>query len=263
MFYEELKKLRESKGISLEQISSKIKVNKSILDAFEKGDFSRLPETYIRLFLKTYASELGADPVSVLKEYEAYTGKNVPKKVQETEKEESNFLTAKDTPVTNGNKRRNIAAITIILVILIFVISVLKQVLMEEEKNKPSPVSTVTDKIPPPVDLVDTTNVEPETNIEEIAQEPESQLLSLVLMTKDTCWVRVITDEIDTTEANYLPNIRREWKAERQFDVRVGRPSKVELSLNNQPLGSIGKTGIPTRLIITKDGIVRSILLRR
>jgi hypothetical protein len=72
----------------------------------------------------------------------------------------------------------------------------------------------------------------------------------------------MVIDEVDTTEANYLPNIRREWKARDKFDVRVGRPSKIELYLNNKKLGPLGKAGIPTRLIITKGGLVRTTLLR-
>jgi len=264
MFYEELKKRRESAGVSLDQISNKIKVNKSILVAFEAGDFSKLPDTYVRLFLRAYAGELGADPEEILKEYEVFTGKTPEKKIPEKSEEESSFLSSKDGPAINGNKKRNIAAITIILVILIFLIAVLKQVLMEEEKKKPAPMNTIIQEMPVPVEKADTTETEPVLTVEEeVIPEPMPQELSLVMITSDTCWVRVITDEKDTTEANYLPNIRRVWIAKTQFDVRVGRPTKVELILNNKPLGAVGNTGIPTRLIITKDGIIRSTLLRR
>ena len=264
MFYEELKKRRESAGVSLDQISNKIKVNKSILVAFEAGDFSTLPNTYVRLFLKAYAGELGIDQEEILKEYKAFTGKTPEKTIPEKSEEESSFLSSKDGPVINGNKKRNIAAITTILVILIFLIAVLKQVLMEEEKKKPASMNTIIQKMPVPVDEADTTETEPVLTVEEgVISEPIPQELSLVMITSDTCWVRVVTDEKDTTEANYLPNIRREWIAETQFDVRVGRPTKVELILNNKPLGPVGNTGIPTRLIISKDGIIRSTLLRR
>jgi len=264
MFYEELKKRRESAGIALDQISNKIKVSKSILEAFEKGDFSKLPVTYVRLFLKAYANELGANPEKILSEYEAFIGKAPEKKVPETRSEEPSFLSPKNEPIVNGNKKRNVAAITIILVILVFLISVLKQVLMEEEKNKPAPINAIIKELPKPVEEADTTEIEPAViDEEEVLPEPEPEILSLVMITSDTCWVRVVTDENDTTEANYLPNIRREWTAEKLFDVRVGRPTKVRLTLNNKPLGPIGKAGIPTRLIISKDGIIRSTLLRR
>lgn len=264
MFYEELKKRRESAGITLDQISNKIKVNKTILEAFEKGDFTKLPETYVRLFLKAYTNELGANPAKILSEYEAFIGEVPEKKVPDTHPEEPSFLSPKNEPVVHENKKRNVAAITIVLVIFIFLISVLKQVLMEEEKNKPAPINTIIKELPEPIEEVDTTEVEPALiDEEEVLPEPVPEILSLVMITSDTCWVRVVTDENDTTEANYLPNIRREWKAEKLFDVRVGRPTKVRLTLNNKPLGPIGKTGIPTRLIISKDGIIRSTLLRR
>ncbi len=264
MFYEELKKRRESLGISLEQISNKTKINKATLIAFESGDFSKLPETYVRLFIRAYAQELNADPKKILHEYEKFIGKETEHKEPVKEELESSFLSPKNGPIVESNKKRNVAAITTILVIVIFLISVLKQVLMEEEKNKPAPKNNTFQEIPKPAEALDTVSTVKENTVTETAP-PEAipELLSLVMTTSDTCWVRVVTDERDTTEANYLPNIRREWIADNQFDVRIGRPTKVQLFLNNKRLGPLGNAGIPTRLIITKDGIIRSTLLRR
>lgn len=259
MFYEELKKRRESLGITLDQISNKTKVNKTILEAFEAGDFSKLPLTYVRLFLRAYAQELNTDPEQIIKSFEEYTGKlEEPLKPETTEKENS-FLSPKNNSVVNGKKKRSIAAITAVIVIVIFLISVLKQVLIEEEQKNQAPLPVSIEKLPVPVEDTDTTATEQEL----VVPETQNELLSLIMTTQDTCWARVITDESDTTEANYLPNIRREWKARDKFDVRVGRPSKVVLYLNNKELRTVGSRGIPTRFIITKDGIVRSTLLRR
>ncbi|MCD6204111.1 MAG: DUF4115 domain-containing protein [Candidatus Marinimicrobia bacterium] len=264
MFYEELKKHRESLGISLEQISNKIKISKSVLAAFEAGEFSGLPETYVRLFLKAYAIEIELDPKKVLRDYEIFIGKVQEETEPEKRDSTNSFLSQKTGPVVETVKKRNVAAITVVLVVLIFLISILKQVLMEEEKNKPAPVNPVTEKLPVPIEDVDTTATT-EGPIEEKTNPvtPAPEKLTLLITTSDTCWVRVITDGKDTTEANYQPNIRKEWKAETQFDVRVGRPTKVELWLNNKALGPIGNAGIPTRAIITKDGIIRSTLLNR
>jgi len=263
MFYEELKKRRESLGITLDQISNKTKVNKTILEAFEAGDFSKLPRTYVRLFLRAYAQELNTDPEQVIKSFEEYTGKHEESLKPETLEKENSFLSPKNNSVVNGKKKRSIAAITAVLVIVIFLISVLKQVLIEEEKKNQAPLPVSIKELPIPIEDTDTTAIEQELVAMEITPETQIELLSLIMTTRDTCWVRVITDESDTTEANYLPNIRREWKARDKFDVRVGRPSKVVLYLNNKELRAVGNRGIPLRLIITKDGIVRSTLLRR
>ncbi|MCD6440435.1 MAG: helix-turn-helix domain-containing protein [Candidatus Marinimicrobia bacterium] len=262
MFYEELKKRRESLGITLEQIANKTKVSLTILEAFENGDFSKLPNTYTRLFIKAYVQEIGEDPVGVIKAYEEFIGAN--KEPNIPKEKDTSFLSLKNDFIVPGTKKRNITAIITIIVIVIFLITILKQVLMEEEKKSQTTIPTTIGTLSPPVEDNNSSEVVlPETQIQEIVEEPSMQLLSLVMKTTDTCWVRMIIDEMDTTEANYLPNIRREWKAKDKFDVRVGRPSKIELYLNNKKLGPLGNAGIPTHFIITKNGLVRATLLRR
>ena len=50
-FYEELKNTRNSKKISLKEISEYTKINVKYLDALENGEFTVLPNVYTRLFL--------------------------------------------------------------------------------------------------------------------------------------------------------------------------------------------------------------------
>ena len=61
-FYKNLKKLREEKGISLEDINKRTKINITILKSLENGEFAEISETYLRLFIRAYAAEIGADP---------------------------------------------------------------------------------------------------------------------------------------------------------------------------------------------------------
>ncbi|MAX09818.1 MAG: hypothetical protein CMG13_03020 [Candidatus Marinimicrobia bacterium] len=72
-FYEELKKQRNIKKITLEEISEYTKINMKYLDALEIGDFSSLPNVYIRLFLRSYCDYIGSDYKKALDEYEIYT----------------------------------------------------------------------------------------------------------------------------------------------------------------------------------------------
>ena len=73
-FYNKLKTLREEKGISLEDINKRTKINISILKAIENGTFSELPDTYQRLFIRAYAAEIGADPDKTIYDLEHYLG---------------------------------------------------------------------------------------------------------------------------------------------------------------------------------------------
>ena len=62
-FYKQLQSKRKAQKISLKEISDRTKIGIIFLDAIEKGDFSKLPQVYLRLFLRSYATEIGADPI--------------------------------------------------------------------------------------------------------------------------------------------------------------------------------------------------------
>ena len=79
-FYIDLKKKRETQGIEISEISEQTKINPKYFIEFEKGNFEVLPQVYTRLFLRSYAIEIGADPVKILENYEFHTtGKIQPK----------------------------------------------------------------------------------------------------------------------------------------------------------------------------------------
>ena len=58
-FGQKLKKKRESKNISLEEISINTNISINYLRAIESGDMSQLPESFMKLFMKSYAKEIG------------------------------------------------------------------------------------------------------------------------------------------------------------------------------------------------------------
>ena len=77
-FYKELKALRESRKISLEEISERTKINIQYLQAIESGDFSDMETPYLRLFLRAYAEEIGGDSQRSLEQLDSYTGTSRP-----------------------------------------------------------------------------------------------------------------------------------------------------------------------------------------
>ena len=72
-FYQELKKTRNSKKITLKEISEYTKINTKYLEALENGEFNVLPNVYTRLFLRSYCNYLSIDYKNILDEYEIYT----------------------------------------------------------------------------------------------------------------------------------------------------------------------------------------------
>lgn len=69
-FGQDLQKIRESKKITIADISGKTKIHKTILEKMEKGDFSFFSTTHIRAFLKQYAKAVGINSDDILFNYE-------------------------------------------------------------------------------------------------------------------------------------------------------------------------------------------------
>lgn len=96
-FAEDLKKQRESLGISLMDIAGETKLHHSIFEKMEKGDFDFQPPTYIKAFLRQYAKILRLNPDDVLKNYDlARQGKYTPKSSSKPEEIQSTETSAAD-----------------------------------------------------------------------------------------------------------------------------------------------------------------------
>jgi cytoskeleton protein RodZ len=77
---EMLKKAREEKGLSLNEVGLSLKISNKVLKAIEDGDESHLPaKTFLRGFVKSYASFLRMDVDSVMEVFHEEVGSTSPK----------------------------------------------------------------------------------------------------------------------------------------------------------------------------------------
>ena len=79
LFYEELRSIRKSKNIEINEISENTKINVEYLKAIEDGNFDSLPYIYVRLFIKSYAEYLNIDSELILEKFQTHL-KIKPKK---------------------------------------------------------------------------------------------------------------------------------------------------------------------------------------
>ena len=77
-FYKELKELRISQNISLEDISDRTKIHIQYLKSIENGDFNKIEVPYLRLFLRAYAVEIGGDATRSLEQLDSFMGTTRP-----------------------------------------------------------------------------------------------------------------------------------------------------------------------------------------
>ena len=69
-----LRKTRQEKKISLDDLQEVTKIRKRYLEAIEEGNYKVLPGSfYVRAFIKSYAEAVGLDPTEVLSMYQSTT----------------------------------------------------------------------------------------------------------------------------------------------------------------------------------------------
>ncbi|MBM4157515.1 MAG: helix-turn-helix domain-containing protein [Ignavibacteria bacterium] len=68
-FGEDLRRIREEKGVTLIEVYNETRLHISNFEKMEGGDFSFQPETYIRAFLKQYARAVGIEENEIIYNY--------------------------------------------------------------------------------------------------------------------------------------------------------------------------------------------------
>ena len=140
-FYKELKDLRISKNISLEDLESKTKINVKYLNAIEQGDFDILPTPYLRLFIRAYAIEIGGNAERALEQLDSFVGNNrstaATSQIKNIDKEENkiddNFSFLNLLSDSNLKLRNDILKVSLLSVLFIFSIIIIKNISDETE----------------------------------------------------------------------------------------------------------------------------------
>ena len=136
-FYKELKDLRESRGISIEEISERTKINIQYLEDIELGNFGDIDTPYLRLFLRAYAEEIGGDSQRALEQLDSFMGTNPPAKLtnktpeDEVEEELSNSKLLNNFK-SNKKLRQDYLLAIFFSLVFIFSIFIFKKIYKEE-----------------------------------------------------------------------------------------------------------------------------------
>lgn len=275
-FAEELREQREKSGITIQQIAAKTRIDKKFLEAIDQGNFSFLPELYVKAFIKEYSMVIGLDGDETVKKFLiAREGKDYnevleqekleKEKAKESKKVESpihkptvksapvksyydDSLNKKETDDTDSDKTKlmyaAVAGIAVILVavLYLFVFSKSDEIIVEE-----TPIEEIVS------DNSQRFEEEPLSN-----QSPESltnaDSLLLEIFSSETTWVNIFPDNGQSIEFILYPNSSRKLSAQNSISATIGNSGGVSLKLNNQPVEFSGKSKSVKHFRIDRTG---------
>jgi cytoskeletal protein RodZ len=277
-FFENLKNIRIQKGLSLEEIARKSRMNLTYLKNIEAGELDKLPKGYDRIFFKRYLREIGEDKEEVWRDFNLFFGtgplqKNVPYSSDITgEEEEPEPETTRPVPREDLEKKPSlyqkiIMKINLDKVYLYFWI-ILTVIILGTVGYFAYRQYVFVKSIPPEIKEISVSEYVSEmqkqdslltpqlTENSQSSVNPASSML-VELRTLERTWVREIKDEKDTTEYILSQGINRKISADSTLKFMLGRADGVEIWLNGDSLGIMGDAQeVVVNLVLTADGIV-------
>lgn len=246
---EELKNARISQEISLEDISAATRINVKFLQAIEDGEFSILPQAYVRAFIREYAAQVGINPEDSIKKYEQST------------QLQNETLTSTTIAKIRLPKQKGASQTTVLTILAIIVVAGLIGALTffrddPEKKVDEIPFQQAveeTEKQPTPDSSISIVNKPSHQSLLPPASLSGDSLL-LFISASESTWISLIIDEKVKSEILLLTDNSMQWKAAHNFKLTVGNAGGIKIKLNNKEVPSLGKRGAVIRdFVLTRQ----------
>ena len=258
-FYKDLKELRKESGIDLEEIHNRTKISLDALRAIESGKFDELPQTYIRLFVRAYANEIGADENSTLSELNKFLAEESKidsqtesnKTYQDIKKvaEKKDVDQIKPSSTTSKNIRSDTLKGFALLSILIFSIYTIRQINKEEASKAPIVYQSDFEEEGPITNQILQNDFD---LFSESIQIMEHQApFTFKMATAERVWYKTKIDTLTSFEDILPSGDNRLYEFSDSLIVLFKYSKGLNLYLNGSPLNSFKSSSNPLRIIFS------------
>ena len=276
---ERLKRGREEKNISLDDVVQATKINKGILTAIENDQSEFLPPTvFIRGFICNYARYVGLDEKELL---DLYNQTGAGNKADTTPEE------------LKGRKKITFSARYIFLILVVILAIIFGyQYFFKNSENKPRftpQIENSPEKIRPP--LGDQTGIPQESatplggETSPVAGEPstlENRLspasppaegktagseptaasssalpdpIHMQAKCYATTWVGYVIDNRQPSQIFLFPGDEFSWEWQQKLELKLGNAGGIKVTVNGVPLKPLGQAGEVLSVVFTRDTV--------
>jgi cytoskeleton protein RodZ len=266
-FGENLRREREMRGVTLQEISAATKISSRFLEALEDEEFSKLPGgIFTRGFIRAYAKYLGLDEDHVLAEYQlvAPRGSEV----------DLGRLAQARPEARRGKSHASVYAVLLALVMLAggyaifrysrripqprFVEGASSSALGSSEvtpaQTGPAEVPALGTDQALAGDSAGTAQSAPATGF----NLADVDGLILQVAATERAWVAIDADDKTVLQRVLNPNEIQTLRAKTSFAVTLGNAQGVILTLNGETLKPLGRRGEVKTVRLTRDDLTKN-----
>ncbi|RMF64010.1 MAG: helix-turn-helix domain-containing protein [Calditrichaeota bacterium] len=220
-----LREARKERGKTFEELHEETRIRIEHLEALESNDFSFLPETYVKSFMKTYARAVGLDAEEIAQAYRDNQEEERRELAQQAEDEEETAPEVRD-PRPFVEWALGLCSFLLLVSLILVYIEYRSQIYAR-------PIYPVGDRQERVMTTLAELSVENPV-VEEMGEQDARMKLEVKAL--DRVWLRLTIDENKTSEYKLIPEQTRTWVAADRIDITLGQ----------QPTGpNDGKGGKP------------------
>jgi cytoskeletal protein RodZ len=244
-FGERLKREREMREVSLEEITSATRIGTRFLEALESEDWNKLPGgVFNRGFVRAVARYLGLDEESLLAEYDLARGRPGVSQTPGPAARRASELAA-----------RVATALLTVLVLLVLVVGGYVgwrhlRTLRALPETSPAPPAA-----PQAMPTTGPTSPPSDTSASSSAPAP----LQLTVFPSDTVRVQILADGKTVLDKDLHPGETLHFEARSEFIVSASNSSAVLLDMNGQTMPPLGAPGASGRIVLTQNDLNRAL----
>jgi cytoskeletal protein RodZ len=270
-FGDRLRREREMRGITLEEITESTKISRRHLEALEGEHFDQLPGgVFNKGFVRAYARFLGIDGDQAVADYSAASN-------EQPEAEDKFPLEIHEQPKRNLNPRRSHLP-------LVFAIAALVGVLVGyafwaksrphtnesaagSAQHAPPAAATTAPPANAPVPVAESGPATKEVTAASSPREPAQaapekpvkpeKVFVVQVKAKEDSWVSIVADGKSVMERILAADKNKKIKAGKTLILRTGNAGGIEVTFNGVSLGSLGNENEPRTLTFNAAGLVQ------
>jgi cytoskeleton protein RodZ len=250
-----LKKIRQERGLSLEDVQKKTKIHLNVLRTIEGDSISDLSPIYLKGFIKIYCNYLGLDAKDYIGQSnqppKPILNATVGRPLGERIEKKPSFIKNASIKLSTWHPPANLKKIIIfavLAVILIFLgINLIKFISLRHKRSRSlertklsMPVSTPKTITPPQVKV----------------QKDIPQGFTLGIFARNKSWISAKVDGKVVFHGVLVRGRSETWHAKEQVELALGDAGAVELQVNDQRFTTLGRRGQSLKnVVINKDGL--------